>query len=395
MKRVWPAVIFSFIGGCSLSPPVPDDFNLPIREILQHSACELRAAFVELSKPQYASFKPSKWKIAIKLTPKTNTDVNGGLGLTGKSTSISGAKYFNNWALGSVGSPGGAIDAKGSRVATITFKMTSKELMLDQKNQLICPVDSPRYHVLAEHLGIGEWLVRLVQAKYYAVGSLASFDTPTYSSQIVVKFSGNGNFTYNFPFGTNFASIAGYYNLDQTLDITMTPDDSGEKISVQTLPKGGKFTNTPPGPSDFAKSRRRRPEARHDAEPAGHYQRAQKPTTIAKGWTMNGVMLFMMLFVSPPASKADPVWTLHSTAQIQFASMKACTTYGVHLQKQLDTTDTMTMRGWCVDQGTGTSTFNVPNPFGQTPPTGTAIPEQSRSDGGFFEIPSTRARRGK
>lgn len=238
--------VFMFTASCSIIPPVPDDFSLPIREILQHSACELRAAFVELSKPEYASFKASKWKIAVKLTPKTDADINGGLGLTGKSTSIAGAKYLNNWALGSVGLPGGFVDAKGSRVAAITFKMSSKELLSNPKNQLICPVASPRYHVLAEHLGIGEWLVRLVRDKYYAVGSLANLDSPTYSSQIVVKFAANGNFTYSFPFGTNFATIAGYYNLDETLDITLTPDDGGGKILVQTLPKGGKFTDQPP-----------------------------------------------------------------------------------------------------------------------------------------------------
>lgn len=231
-------------GGCSMIPAVPGDFSLPVREILQHAACELRGAFVELSKPEYAAFKAGNWLIAIKLTPKTDLDVNGGLGLTGRSTTITGLKYFTNWALGSVGAPGAAIDAKGSRVAAVTFKMSSKEL-LNPKNQLICPVDSPRYHALAEHLGIGEWLVRLVQAKDYAVGSLASLDTPTYSSQIVTKFSANGNFTYSFPFGTNFGAISGYYNLDQTLDITLTPDTTGQKILVQTLPRDGKFKDQP------------------------------------------------------------------------------------------------------------------------------------------------------
>lgn len=80
-------------------------------------------------------------------------------------------------------------------------------------------------------------------------------------------------------------------------------------------------------------------------------------------------MLFMMFFTSPPASKADPVWTLQSTAQFQFASMPACIKYGQHLQDMLDSTDTVKMRGWCVDQGSGISTFAVRNPncFGLPP----------------------------
>src|SRR5258708_23078832 len=80
------------IGGCSVIPPMPDDFSLTVREILQHSACELRGAFVELSKPQYASFKANKWLIAVKLTPKTDGDVNGALRLNGNNTSLSAAK---------------------------------------------------------------------------------------------------------------------------------------------------------------------------------------------------------------------------------------------------------------------------------------------------------------
>jgi hypothetical protein len=98
---------------------------------------------------------------------------------------------------------------------------------------------------------------------------------------------------------------------------------------------------------------------------------------------MNAFVLFMMIFTSPPASKAHPVWTLHSTAHIEFATMQGCIDYGTHLQNQLDTTDTMTMRGWCVSQSTGVSTFSVPNPH-----TGQA----EQSEAAFVEIPSKRAR---
>lgn len=233
------------LGGCSIIPPVPDDYNLPVREILQHTACELQAAFVTLSDPEFSSFRASKWLIAVKLTPKTDSEINAGLGATGKSTTLSGAKYFNNWAFGSLGAPAADVDAKGTRIATITFKMTSKDL-LHPKEKLICPVESPRLHALAENLAISDWLVRLVRAKNKAVGPLATFDTPTYSSQIVVKFSGNGNFTYTFPFGTNFAALSGSYDMDETLEITLSPaSGGGGPISVQTLPQGGVFKDGP------------------------------------------------------------------------------------------------------------------------------------------------------
>ncbi|MBR0867882.1 hypothetical protein ACFLEY_08565 [Bradyrhizobium sp. YCK136] len=201
---------------------------------------------MKLSEPQYASFKANKWLVAIKLSPKTDSEINGGVGSTGKSTTLSAARYFNNWALGSVGAPGGAVDAKGTRDVSITFKTSSKELISNPRNQLICPVDSPRAHVLTEHLGIGEWLVRLVEAKDTAMGSLAKLDSPTYSSQIFVKFSGNGSFTYTFPFGAAFGALSGSYDMDETLLITLSPDTtSSGTLVVQTLPVGGNFKDGP------------------------------------------------------------------------------------------------------------------------------------------------------
>ncbi|MET4726145.1 hypothetical protein ABIF63_010251 [Bradyrhizobium japonicum] len=133
-----------------------------------------------------------------------------------------------------------------TRDVSITFKTSSKELISNPKNQLICPVDSPRAHVLTEHLGIGEWLVRLVEAKDTAMGSLAKLDSPTYSSQIFVKFGGNGSFTYTFPFGAAFGALSGSYDMDETLLITLSPDTtSSGTLVVQTLPVGGNFKDGP------------------------------------------------------------------------------------------------------------------------------------------------------
>lgn len=92
-------------------------------------------------------------------------------------------------------------------------------------------------------------------------------------------------------------------------------------------------------------------------------------------------MLFLMFFTSPPASKAHPVWTLHSTSQFQFATMDACIKYGKHLQMLMDQTDTVTMRGWCINQGTGFSTYSA-DKSSQDPQAGLA--------GESVDIPSTR-----
>jgi hypothetical protein len=83
---------------------------------------------------------------------------------------------------------------------------------------------------------------------------------------------------------------------------------------------------------------------------------------------MSGFILFMMFFVSPPAKPGKQVWSLHSTSHLEFTSMEACKKYGLLLQARLSSTDTTTMRGWCVNKDTGTSTFSVRDPFSPAKP---------------------------
>jgi hypothetical protein len=50
---------------------------------------------------------------------------------------------------------------------------------------------------------------------------------------------GTGNFTYNFPLGTNFANVGGWYEVDEVLSIAFTPDPKPAPDAVQfpALPK--------------------------------------------------------------------------------------------------------------------------------------------------------------
>lgn len=233
--------------GCSAIPDVPNDSSLPIREIIHNATCELRQAFFELKNDKkYSSFAANNWLIGLNLTPKTDREISGGIGLTGKSTTASSPNYFNSWALGSTGAPGAAVDVKGTRNAGVYFNIHSRDLLNTKKFPLVCDPSTPADHVLARHLGIHEWLTRSVLAQSQSVGSLAKLDKPSFSSEIVVKFSGGGNFTYNFPFGTDFASLTGNYDLDLTLAIALTADQTTTTITVQTLPNGGTFGNRKP-----------------------------------------------------------------------------------------------------------------------------------------------------
>jgi hypothetical protein len=231
------------IASCSIIPDIPDDSNLPVQQILQYTACELRSAFIELNSTKYSGFNAASWQVAVTLTPKVDRELTAGLGLTGKSTSNSKILTFTNFA---VSGPGLQYDTKGTRNATAVYNFTSKNLIDTKKYPLKCDSNSSAYNELAKNLGVKEWLIRAVAAKDGAVGLLATFDKPTYSSEIFIKYSGNGTFTYNVPLGTDFASLAGSYDTDETLAIALTSVPKSTVIVAQTLPIGGQFGNGPP-----------------------------------------------------------------------------------------------------------------------------------------------------
>lgn len=234
------------LANCSTIPDLPDDFYLPIRQILLHATCELRKAFIDLNDPKYKSFGAPNWLVAVSLTPKADRQITAGAGLTGKSTIDPKRVYFNLWALGSTGAPGAQIDVKGHREGYVSFSIHSRDLINEAKFPIYCEESTPAYHALSQNLGIKDWLVRNVQAKDYTVGALAKLDKPTFTSQIYVKYSGNGSFTYTFPLGTDFASLSGNYILDEQLSIALTPDPPPSTLSVRTLPPGGQFETRKP-----------------------------------------------------------------------------------------------------------------------------------------------------
>jgi hypothetical protein len=239
----------ALLANCSIIPEVPNNYSLPLDDILHNTTCELREAFFELNtERQLESFGAKNWLIGLTLSPKTDKELIGGVGLTGKSIASPNPLYFNNWALGAPALPGALGDIRGTRNAGITYNVHSRDLLNVKKFPLFCNPTSPTYNALAQHLGVREWLIRTVLAQNDTIGSLTKLDKPTFSSEIFVKFTGSGNFTYNFPFGTNFASLSGSYDEDITFSIALTADQQTKVILVQSLPTGGNFGEPNPQP---------------------------------------------------------------------------------------------------------------------------------------------------
>jgi hypothetical protein len=227
-----------FAGGCSgIIPDVPPDFALPVQEILLHTACELQGALISLDTPEFERFKPRQWLITVSLTPKVDTNVNASAGWTRKNPFVGTPVRFVTWA---VSGPGLQFDTKGQRTSGVNFTFKSRELIKD--NTLRCDLATPSYHALAQHLGVGAWLRRTAAAM--DVAASADIDKPSYNTDITIKLSGNGTYTYTFPPGTDLASLGASYALDEQLNILMTPlPTPGKPLKVVTLPSGDNFGN--------------------------------------------------------------------------------------------------------------------------------------------------------
>jgi hypothetical protein len=221
------------LACCAAIPDQPDDRTLPIQEILQRTACELRGALTELNDAG-TQFNPNNWLINITLTPKIDTDLNAGLGITSKSTSLPSPRILSTATLGV--SPAGNIDVKGSRSGAVTYAIKSADLI---KKPLDCKNAAQTYQQLAK-LGVGEWLRRTVHDARGAPA--ATIDKPTFSTDITIKFTGSGGYSYAFPFGSDALSLSGSYQIDEILGILMTPLAPPKKpYSVVTLPVGEDF----------------------------------------------------------------------------------------------------------------------------------------------------------
>jgi len=214
-------------------PDLPPDWALPARDVLLHSSCELQTALRELDhRTPPKVFNARNWSIRISLNPKVDADIAPGLGLTRRVPTRASAVRFSNWVLG--GSNGATDEMRGERTGNLDFVFDSAELIDD--NRLPCDPEKISAHSLTKSIGIEEWLVRVVDAAY-VTGS--TIDKPSFSSEVFMKFSGSGSYTYTFPPGTDLATLSGYYQLDEILNINLTAKPKVDKIQLVTLPVGG------------------------------------------------------------------------------------------------------------------------------------------------------------
>jgi len=222
------ALLVACLGACGVIPDIPPDFALPVRAIVAQTSCELRDAFVAINAtPEFKRFKAKQWQVSINLLPRTEVDLSASGGLTRRS--LNNPLRFTTWALSG---PGALLDDKGIRSSGITYNLVSGRLMADRT--LVCPPEYPSIHVLAQHLGVGRWLFR--SAETLSVASSLSADKPNYNSEITIKLSANGSYTFTFPAGTDLANFGGSYSLDEQLNISMIAIPDKETLTVTSLP---------------------------------------------------------------------------------------------------------------------------------------------------------------
>jgi hypothetical protein len=221
-------------------PDLPPDWAMPELEIVHHSACEVQSALRYLADvhPPKSVFVASDWTVKITLNPKVDADIAPNGGLTRKT--IRNPTHVTNWVFG--GGNGATAEMKGERTGNLDFVFDAAGLIKD--NTLDCLHEPFALHSLTKEIGIQDWLVRSVAA---GVNTHSKIDKPSFSSDVFMKFSGSGGYTYTFPAGTNMLGIGGYYQLQETLNVNLIAKPPIVRIIATTLPPGGKGFSTNEG----------------------------------------------------------------------------------------------------------------------------------------------------
>jgi hypothetical protein len=223
-------------------PDLPPEWAMPEQEIVHHSACETQSALKYLAEvpPPKAVFVATDWTVKISLNPKVDADIAASAGLTRKQPTTPNPRSLANWVLG--GPNGATADTKGERTGNLDFVFDAAKLIKDKT--LDCAHEPFAYHSLSKKIGIEDWLIRSVEA---AAVTHSKIDKPSFSADVLMKFTGSAGYTYTISAGTDLLGVSGFYWLQQTLNVNLTAKTPTKRITATTLPPGGKGFSTNEG----------------------------------------------------------------------------------------------------------------------------------------------------
>jgi hypothetical protein len=215
-------------------PDLPPDWVMPEQEILHHSACEVQNAlrFLVEYPPPKSAFVPTDWTVKITLNPKVDADLAPSAGLTRKTPTKANPVRLTSLVLG--GTNGATAEGKGERTGNLDFVFDAANLIKDES--LDCEHEPFALHSLSQRIGIEDWLIRSVQA---ATVTHSKIDKPSFSADVLMKFSGSAGYTYTFPAGVDLLGISGFYQLEEILNVNLSAKTPTKRIIATTLPPGG------------------------------------------------------------------------------------------------------------------------------------------------------------
>ena len=244
-----------FLGGCAVVPPLPEEDDVPVKEIVNDAVCQTRQALEEIRtlKIPQSSFDPEKWDIGITLTPKATFQYDASLVGSGKSNPAPKKTLASIvGALASVGGiPAADYDSAAYTQGSASYLIHSNSFFSKNGPSPIVALctnrEQPvRRYDVTRNLDIDKWLMRVispVDSQIVSLGSSApSGTTFSYSVDLIIYEAAGATLSYAVPSGRWLTGLG--LGVKRTQEVTLTINlNSDTGVTRSVVSKSGKVVS--------------------------------------------------------------------------------------------------------------------------------------------------------
>jgi len=243
------------LSGCATVPPLLDEDDLPVTNIINDAVCQTRQALKSVQDAGVPSknFDPKNWAVGITLSPKSSLQWDVGVSGTGKSNPAGQKGLFS--VVGSLASIGGApaadynSNAFTQGIASYLIHSSSFFSSSDTEIAALCTSASTSFHRydITRDMQLDKWLQRVIGPVNGTIISLGgnspSSTSFSYQVDLVIYEGAGATVSYAVPSGRWTAGPGAGVKRTQEVSLTISfSADSGMQKTVRSAK--GKIVKT-------------------------------------------------------------------------------------------------------------------------------------------------------